>query len=133
MRDASEAIERAGADLVVIGNGAPNFIAGFRDKSGYAGELYTNPDLSAYRELGLARGIARALDPRAALRAVAALRTGFRQSGVHGDAWQLGGVFVIRRGGAIAYAYRSRFAGDHPPVAAVLTAVESLDASDATR
>mgnify|MGYP002063258539 CR=1 FL=1 len=55
------------------------------------------------------------LDPRIFARAWRALRSGFRQSGVKGDPTQLGGVFVIRRGGSLLYESRSRYAGDYPP------------------
>ena len=42
-----ESIRRAGAELVVIGNGAPHFIAGFREITGYDGPLYTDPSLAS--------------------------------------------------------------------------------------
>ena len=52
-----------------------------------------------------------------------ALRGGFRQKGVQGDPWQLGGVFVVAPGGVIRFAYASSAAGDHPPVGAILAAL----------
>jgi hypothetical protein len=42
---------------------------------------------------------------------------------VQGDAWQLGGVLVVRKGGEVAYRHLSAEAGDHPPVADVLAAL----------
>ncbi len=51
-----------------------------------------------------------------------ALRAGLRQGSVQGDAWQIGGVKVVRPGGGIAYRYLSDSVGDHPPVAEVLAA-----------
>ena len=40
-----------------------------------------------------------------------------------GDETQLGGVFIVRSGGNLAWAYRSAFAGDHPTNAAILSAL----------
>ena len=54
------------------------------------------------------------------LNALRALRSGSRQGSVQGDVWQLGGVFVIRPGGELAYRYVSREAGDHAPPDAIL-------------
>ena len=46
-----------------------------------------------------------------------AKREGFTQPGVHGDAFQLGGVILRMPDGSIPYRYASTFAGDHPPIA----------------
>jgi len=64
-----------------------------------------------------------ALSPRLPLNALRALRGGSRQGSVQGDLWQLGGVFVIRPGGDLAYRYVSREAGDHAPVEEILEAL----------
>jgi NAD(P)-dependent dehydrogenase (short-subunit alcohol dehydrogenase family) len=53
-----------------------------------------------------------------------AWRSGFRQSGVQGDPWQLGGVFVIRPEAELVYRYVSREAGDHAPAEEILAALE---------
>jgi NAD(P)-dependent dehydrogenase (short-subunit alcohol dehydrogenase family) len=42
---------------------------------------------------------------------------------VQGDLWQLGGVFVIRPGGELAYRYVSGEAGDHAPLEGILEAL----------
>ena len=62
--------------------------------------------------------------PRLAFNALRALRDGARQTGIAGDPWQLGGVFVIRPGGELAYRYVSEVAGDHPPIDAILDALD---------
>lgn len=116
-------IEAAGATLHVIGNGAPMFMAGFRDTTGYDGALYTDPSLKVYQALELARGWRTILDPRAAKNAARALAGGFRQGRTQGDATQQGGVLVVGVDGAIRYRHADRVAGDGPPVAAVLRAL----------
>lgn len=116
-------IEAAGATLQVIGNGAPMFMAGFRETTGYDGNLYTDPSLAVYQALELRRGWATILDPRAAKNAARALAGGFRQGRTQGDATQQGGVLVVARDGTIRFRHADRVAGDGPPVATVLAAL----------
>ncbi len=117
------AIEAAGATLQVIGNGAPMFMAGFRETTGYDGALYTDPSLAVYQALELRRGWRTILDPRAAKNAARALAGGFRQGRTQGDATQQGGVLVVATDGTIRYRHADRVAGDGPPVATVLAAL----------
>ena len=123
MRDATPDIEARGAELVVVGNGAAHFARAFRDDLGLACRVLLDPELVAYRTAGLRRGRAEVLSPRLPLNVWRAWRAGYRQDAVQGDAWQLGGVLVIRAGGDLLYRYASREAGDHPPVEAVVAAL----------
>lgn len=125
MRDQLPQIRKHGAELVVVGNGTRNFAAGFRDELKVDWPLLVDPELRAYRAAGLRRGRVEILSPRLPLHAVRALWEGHRQQGVQGDPWQLGGVFVVRRGGALVYQYRSREAGDHPPPREILHALRA--------
>lgn len=115
--------EEAGARLHVIGNGAPMFMAGFRDTTGYDGPLYTDPSLAVYRVLELRRGWAATFDPRALGNAARALRAGFRQGRVQGDATQQGGVIVVGTDGRLRYRHADRWPGDQAPVADVIAAI----------
>ncbi len=124
MRDRVDEIRDLGAELVVVGNGAMNFAAAFREDYQLDSPLLVDPELRAYRAAGLRRGRVEALSPRMPLNAVRALISGSRQGSVQGDLWQLGGVFVIRPGGELAYRYLSEVAGDHAPVDEIL---ESLN------
>ena len=123
MRDQIDEIRARGAELVIIGNGAPNFAAAFREDFELDCPLLVDPELRAYRAAGLRRGRVELLSPRLPLNVLRALRSGSRQSGVQGDPWQLGGVFVIQPGGDLTYRYESREAGDHPPVEEILEAL----------
>jgi NAD(P)-dependent dehydrogenase (short-subunit alcohol dehydrogenase family) len=123
LRDRVDEIRDLGAELVVVGNGAMNFAAAFREDYRLDSPLLVDPELRAYRAAGLRRGRVEALSPRLSLNALRALRSGSRQGSVQGDLWQLGGVFVIRPGGELAYRYLSRVAGDHAPVNAILEAL----------
>jgi hypothetical protein len=119
----SKRLESVGARLVVVGNGKPWFIAGFRDKSGYGGEVYTDPTLRSYQALRLRRGVGSSLSTRSFGKAIEAYRQGFRQTRTRGDAWQQGGVFVISAEGELVFSYASEHAGDHPPVSAIVQAL----------
>jgi NAD(P)-dependent dehydrogenase (short-subunit alcohol dehydrogenase family) len=123
LRDRSDEIHARGAELVIVGNGNRGFAAAFREDFALEGPLFVDPELRAYRAAGLRRGRVEVLSPRMPLNALRAFRAGSRQTGVQGDAWQLGGVFVIRPGGELTYRYASREAGDHAPVEDVLAAL----------
>jgi dehydrogenase/reductase SDR family member 12 len=125
LRDRIDEIRARGAELVIVGNGAPNFAAAFREDFELDCPLVVDPELRAYRAAGLRRGRVELLSPRLPLHALRALRSGSRQTGVQGDPWQLGGVFVIRPGGDLTYRYVSREAGDHPPVEEILAGLEA--------
>jgi NAD(P)-dependent dehydrogenase (short-subunit alcohol dehydrogenase family) len=128
LRDHLDEVRDGGADLIIVGNGSARFAAAFRqefhlDVPGVV--LLTDPDLVAYRAAGMRRGRVELLSPRVPLHAVRAFWKGARQGSVQGDPWQLGGVLVVRPGGALTYRYVSREAGDHPPVGAVLDALDA--------
>ncbi|MBW2540636.1 MAG: hypothetical protein JRF15_00970, partial [Deltaproteobacteria bacterium] len=125
MRDRIEEIRARGVELVIVGNGAANFAAAFRDDFELDCPLLVDPELRAYRAAGLRRGRIEMLSPALPFQALRALRSGFRPTGVRGDVWQLGAVFVIRPGGEVTYRYVSRDAGDHPPVDAILAALDA--------
>jgi hypothetical protein len=120
-----ERIERSGALLAFVGNGGRHFARAFAEELGLEAPVYVDTSLRAYEALGMKRGVFAALaSPSVVASAARAMRGGFRQKGVQGDAWQLGGVFVIAPGAEIRYAYASGAAGDHPPVEAILAALE---------
>ncbi len=124
--------------MVIVGNGTPYFAAAFHEDFELDCPLLVDPELRAYRAAGLRRGRLELLSPRLPLNALRALRSGSRQTGVQGDPWQLGGVFVIRRGGDSTYQYVSREAGDHAPMEEILAALEDdaatiQDGSEAPR
>lgn len=114
-------IRGAGAELHLIGNGNRHFAKGFRQAFGIASPIWIDTKLESYAALGLKRGFLATLGNVASLKNMArALRSGFRQGLTQGDAWQLGGVYVMRPGGEVAFEHRSEVAGDHPPVERVL-------------
>jgi hypothetical protein len=124
LRDAQKEIQARGAALAIVGNGAAHFARAFREDFALTGPLLVDPELRAYRAAGLRRGRVELLSPRLPFHALRALRAGARQAGVQGDPWQLGGVFVIRPDGTLAFRHLSREAGDHPAVSELLAALD---------
>lgn len=122
MRHDYDKIRATGAALYVVGNGAPNFIAGFRQTTGYTGPIYTDPSLAAYRAAHLKRG--RFITPALAFRSIRALARGFRQAtSIQGDADQQGGVLVVDTTGRILWQHISQGAGDNASPAEIIRAL----------
>ena len=118
----TESLRGAGLSLNVIGNGAPMFIAGFRETTGYEGPLYTDPSLAVYRAAELRSGLRTVLTPGALGRTVGALRRGFRQGRTQGHALQQGGVLVVGRDGRVLWHHISSGPGDNATAAEIIAA-----------
>ena len=116
-------IRAKGAELVIVGNGNRHFATAFRKEMGLESPVYEDTQRAAYRALGRKRSIASVLSPAGIGRIVKTMRSGHRQKGVQGDAWQMGGVLVVRPGGEVAYQYLSEAPGDHPKTEAILRAL----------
>jgi NAD(P)-dependent dehydrogenase (short-subunit alcohol dehydrogenase family) len=125
LRDRWPEIEARGAGLAIVGNGNAAFASAFREDLELPPEvtLLVDPELVAYRAAGLRRGRAEAFSPRVAWNGLRAFRAGFRQTGIEGDPWQLGGAFVLRPDGACTFRHESREAGDHADLDRVLLAL----------
>jgi peroxiredoxin len=117
------AVAAKGADIHVIGNGSPSFIAGFRDQTGWPGAIYTDPSLVAYRAAELTRSVGATLDPRSLGKAARALLRGARQGRTQGDQWQQGGVVVIDTAGTVRWRHASARPGDNASGAQILAAL----------
>lgn len=125
-----EAIHAAGAELVVVGSGKPNFVAGFRELTRFDGPIFCDPTLKSYQALGLNRSGWRMVHPKAALYAVRAMARGAFQGRTQGDALQQGGVAVIV-GGKIVYQHTSETSGDNAAPEEVVAALKQAVASAA--
>jgi hypothetical protein len=124
LRTIIDDVHAADAELHVVGNGSPSFIAGFREATGLATPVYTDPSLAVYRAAQLRRGVMTLLDARAAAKTIRSLARGFRQPLVpQGDQLQQGGVLVIARDGRVAWQHVSRYAGDNAEPRAIVSAL----------
>src|SRR5262249_21196956 len=131
------AIHAAGGELVVIGSGTPNFIAGFRETTKYDGPLYVDPQLVSYKAAGLKRGVLRTLNPLTIAMGVRAMAHGNFQGRTQGDNYQQGGILVIIPSspagppGRIVYEHVSDVAGDNAPAREVVAALQAAIAKKA--
>jgi len=125
------AIHAAGGELVVIGSGTPNFVAGFRETTKYDGPLYVDPQLLSYQAAGLKRGLLRTLNPLTIAMGVRAISRGNFQGRTQGDAYQQGGVLVVMPPGRIVYEHVSDVAGDNAPAREVVAALQAAMAKKA--
>jgi len=121
----ADRISAAGAELVVVGSGTPNFIAGFRETTHFTGRILSDPTLSAYRAAGMKRGLMRVLNPLVAVYGLRAMARGHMQGRTQGDPTQQGGVLVIIPGGGIIFEHHSSVAGDNAPADEVVAALEA--------
>jgi hypothetical protein len=118
-----EKIHGKGAELHVIGNGTPNFIAGFREQTKYDGPLYTDPSLEVYKAAELKRGVTKTFNIRAAIPTLKAFVDGARQGRTQGDNWQQGGVLVVATDGTVKWQHANEHSGDNAPVDAIVRAL----------
>lgn len=116
-------LEAKGARVIVIGNGAPHFIAGFREETGWKGPIYTDPSLKAYEAAQLERGVTKTLNPLGLVGGIKAFAAGHRQGSTQGDAWQQGGVLVIAPSGEIRWQHVSKRPGDLASTAQIVSHV----------
>ena len=117
-------IRRAGADLVLIGNGRSDQATAFAHEVPGVTVL-TDPSLRTYRALELRRGVLATLSPRSAIAAASAFRSGHRQTATAGDPWQQGGLAVVAPGGRILFVQQNSDAGERPDVDGALRALAS--------
>ena len=122
---AIDRIHEAGAELHVIGNGAPMFIEGFRETTGFPGAVYTDPSLEVFRAAQLQRGLRNVLSLGMVAASAGALRRGFRQGRTQGDNLQQGGVLVVATDGRVLWHHISKFPGDNASPDAIVRALRS--------
>lgn len=127
MRDHTDEIHQAGAELVIVGNGQPNFAMGFKKRLNLTTPLYVDPELKTYQAAGLKRTKLGTIGPRVFLPALGALITGHKQDGVKGDPYQQGGVFVIMPDNKIVFTHISKRASDHAKIPKIIKALKTAD------
>ncbi|EJF64769.1 hypothetical protein DICSQDRAFT_52225 [Dichomitus squalens LYAD-421 SS1] len=131
----SEALKRAGVDLVIIGNGSPGMIKSYRNIFRTPFPLYTDPTLRLYAALGMTlrtnnpgpdaeKGeyVRHGLIGGIAMVVRNALRVGMPVWERGGDSTQLGGEFVLGPGFNCTYAHRMTTTRSHAPIREVLRA-----------
>ena len=111
---------------LVIGNGSAYFVKIFAEDMGLDFPVYTDPSRATFKALGFRRDLAEIFSFDLVRNSRRAMSKGFRQTSTQGDALQLGGLVLVRADGSVPWIYRSRVAGDHPPVTQILEACRAI-------
>jgi AhpC/TSA antioxidant enzyme len=121
----------SGGDLVAVGMGTPEQAQVFREETGFEGRMLLSRDKAAYDAFDLDRAsTARVFSPQSTIAGVKR-SVGLRRQGLapvkrpQQDWHQLGGAFVVARGGEIVWDHRSRHPGDLPDNETMLAELES--------
>ncbi len=118
-----DAFEKLGTQVVVVGHSSLRYAKSFVDETKIELPVFVDEKRVVYQALGFKRPLLSFLTPKTFKRAAEARSEGFTQPGVHGDAFQLGGVVLLMPDGSMPYTYASQFAGDHPKLEDLKTAV----------
>jgi hypothetical protein len=111
-----EALRKLGVQAVVVGHSSLRYAKAFVDETKIDLPVYVDEKRVVYKALDFKRPLLSFLNPKVFKRAAEARAEGFTQPGVHGDAFQLGGVLLLMPDGSTPYKYSSQFAGDHPKI-----------------
>jgi peroxiredoxin len=122
--------------VTLIGCGTPAQLTDFVERHELGPHpltIYTDPTLSVYKEVGLARSLWSTAGPRAAINFLRLLARGHRNGVPQGDVLQQGGTLLVDRGGTVRYCHRSRFIGDHVPLVELMDQVMRRRAAEVPR
>jgi hypothetical protein len=113
----------ANARLLFVGTGTPAMAADFAATHAGPHPVFSDVQRRSFQAAGLRRSIWSLLHPRMLWNLWRALRGGFRQGKVLGDAWQQGGVLVFAPDARMRHVEVDGVGGDQIDVAGVLAAV----------
>ena len=126
MRTHEAAIAAAGAQMVFVGTGLPAMAADFARAQAGPHPVLSDPQRRVFAAAGMRRALWTTLHWRLVRNFWRALRAGFRQTRLQGDAWQQGGVLVVDAAGTIRHRQVDGAAGDPLDLEAVLAAVRTV-------
>ena len=124
-------IRDRGGEVVAIGQGPTKSAERICGSVGVTFPCLGDPDKASYRSFGLPRGGLREILVEPMRAGNQAVRAGHRVS-VRGslmsdsDWFQLPGLAIVDRDGTLRYLHCSRHAGDLPPTATVLAALDAV-------
>lgn len=128
MRQREREIEAAGAKLVFVGTGTPAMAADFAKTHAGTHPVLSDTERATFAAAGMRRSLWATLHWRLLANAWRALRSGFRQTRVQGDAWQQGGVVVLDGARAVVHRQIDRAGGDVLDLDAVVRAARGVTA-----
>lgn len=126
MQRRHDEIRQLGGEVIVISFAGPERVAEYQRVHQLPFPVLADPELAAYRALGLGRaGWRKLMGWRVAVRYVALMFRGWlpRRPAKDENPHQLGGDFVLDGDGRIVYAYHSRDPADRPGVQELIDAL----------
>lgn len=119
--------DRAGANLVLIGQATPRQAAHFRRRQGIQLPVLADEERVSYKAAGAKAGGVRDLfHPKVVAKgALTGVREHTIQTRTIGDAGQLGGALVIAPDGRVTWSHMSNDAGDNASPEEILAAVRN--------
>ena len=125
MRRNKKSIEKAGAQVVLVGMGTPSESAEFAAKFNISFPIVADPQKKLYRRFELKQmSTLGFFSPSVALKGAAAIVGGHGIGRPQGDVRQLPGVFIINTAGQIVFSHFSNNPADHPDAKTILAALE---------
>jgi peroxiredoxin len=125
LRRNKKSIEKAGAQVVLVGMGTPSESAKFAAKFNVPFPIVADPEKKLYRKFELKQmSTLGFFSPSVALKGVAAIVGGDGIGMPQGDVRQLPGVFIINTAGQIVFSHFSGNPADHPDAKTILAALE---------
>jgi len=112
--------------IVAVGSGTPVMAKAFAQEFDFTGELYVDQSRKVYDALKCKRGLKATLGIKSLGAYKNALSHGFKQGNTQGDGLQLGGTFVLKQGGEVAWLHQEQYAGDHASNEEILDALQAL-------
>ncbi|MEO6460123.1 MAG: AhpC/TSA family protein [Bdellovibrionota bacterium] len=121
-----ENVEKNGGRIIFIGNGAPNFIEGFKkDFNLENAPIFTDPTLKIFKMGGFLHGLPHLVNVQSLSKMAALVKEGHSNGNPFkpgtGNNFQMGGVIIIHPGVKVTYHYISESVGDTPDSAALKT------------
>jgi peroxiredoxin len=123
-------LDRAGARVVLVGNGNREQLEGFTQRHGLADAhvvTATDPSLETYRAAGLMRSAWATFGPRSILDLARAMTAGHMHRGVEGDETQQGGALVVDARGVVRLLHDNHSIGDYVSASDVVEAVLRIE------
>ena len=125
MRAREQELLATGARLLFVGTGSPAMAADFHRTHASPHQVCSDVSRRSYRVAAMRRSPWSFLHWRFLRNVVRAFRSGFRQTKVLGDPWQLGGVLVFDSHGILQHRQIDAVAGDTIDLDAVVAALRS--------
>jgi peroxiredoxin len=120
-------LANAKLQVVSVAMGEPKHAERYCGKLAPSMTCLTNETTMPYETYGLQQGkLGELMSPAVIVASVRALARGSSQGKAIGDVKMLPGTFIVDKQGIIQYAYYSRHAGDHPKIADLIAAANTL-------